>query len=56
MTTGSVIAGKADAGMIVNGPLPSIANAIASNPGFAFATKIACRKELAPPSALVVTV
>jgi hypothetical protein len=56
MATGSVIGGKADPGVMVKGPVPDKLNTIVSNPGFPFASSIACRKQPAPLSATVVTV
>ena len=48
--------GRADWGWIVWTPLPTIENAIVSAPGLALASVIACRKDPAPASAVVVTV
>jgi hypothetical protein len=56
MSIGSVIVGKADAGVMVKGPVPDILNATVLNTVFPFAFKIACLKVPAPLSATLVTV
>ena len=57
MITGSVIAGNGDAGAIVWGPGPGMANAMTpSAPDAAFASRIACRSEPGPLSLVFVTV
>src|SRR6266446_6123831 len=56
MITGPVKAGKARVGRIVKGGLPGIWNSIVSVPLVAFASRIDCRREPAPPSLVVVTV
>src|SRR5581483_9067329 len=56
ITTGSVTAGSAaDVTAIVWTPDPGSPNRITSAPGFAFASRIACRSEPDPESAVVVT-
>src|SRR5216117_2826843 len=47
---------KTDAGAIVCTPAPGMLNVIVSAPGFALASRIACRSEPAPLSLVLVTV
>ena len=56
MTTGSVIVGRAEAGLIVCTPAPEMSNVIVSRPGLALALRIACRSEPGPLSLVFVTV
>src|SRR6478752_10799939 len=55
MITGSVIAGKGDAGLIVWTLLPGILNVIVSVPGVLLAHTIASRSEPVPESLVFVT-
>src|SRR6266496_4760881 len=56
MMIGSVMVGRADEGLMVFTPEPGILNAIVSVPAFALASRIACLKEPAPLSFVLVTV
>src|SRR5437870_1296777 len=56
MTTGSVIVGKADVGLIVCTPGPTIQNLMVSSPGVLLASRICCRNEPGPLSLVFVTV
>jgi hypothetical protein len=56
MTTGSVIVGKLEVGEIVRTPAPGILKTIVSRPGEALASRIACWREPAPLSLVLVTV
>src|ERR1043165_6894781 len=55
ITTGSVMAGKAEAGEMVNGPEPGIWKTMVSRPLVALASRMAWRKEPLPLSLVVVT-
>src|SRR2546428_9164302 len=54
--TGRVIVGRAEVGLIVNGPGPGRLNTIVLVPPPALESRIACRKEPGPPSSVLVTV
>src|SRR5437867_8257077 len=56
MTTGPVNCGKGRLGKIEKGGVPTIWNSIVSVPLVAFASRIACRRDPAPLSLVVVTV
>ena len=56
IVTPSVLAGSAVAGTIVCTPPPVMLKAIVSGPGLALASRIACRSDPTPLSAVVVTV
>src|SRR6266576_2234410 len=56
MITGPVNAGKGSVGINVSGGLPGIWNSIVSAPLVTFASRIACRRDPAPLSLVVVTV
>src|SRR5829696_212905 len=56
MLTASVISGNGEAGEMVWAPLPGMSNSMASAPGVALASRIACRSEPAPESLVLVTV
>jgi hypothetical protein len=51
-----VITGSAVSGVIVWTPLPGTSKAIVSAPALVLASRIACRRDPAPLSAVVVTV
>src|SRR4051794_32042368 len=54
-TTASVIVGSPVAAVMVWTPAPGTANRIVSGPGWALVSRIACRSEPTPASAVVVT-
>ena len=56
MTTGSVIVGRAEAGVMACTPEPIAKTIVSRTPADAFESRIACRSDPAPESAVVVTV
>src|SRR5579883_2181793 len=55
MTTESVMVGKGERGWIVCASAPGMSKMIVSRPGWALASRIACRSDPSPPSAVLIT-